>query len=118
MNSGHEVGMFHIAPARSDRSARRDVVSCTLTSSPVAPPQVAPISACRSSPTIRVMPRGLLARRAEAVLQVGVADRAVEEAERPGVEQLPAGPLEQAQGGAGQAAAEADAGDAEGEERT
>src|SRR5690242_15642743 len=57
------------------------------------------------------------ASRTEASLQVGVADRTVEEAEGSCVEQLPTGPLQHAQRGAGQAAAQADPLDAEREER-
>src|SRR5215217_7006598 len=40
MNSGHELGMFHIASTRSGRLARTEMVSATWTSCPVLPAQV------------------------------------------------------------------------------
>src|SRR3954464_8195891 len=50
--------------------------------------------------------------RAEASLQVGVRDCTVEETEGSGAEQFPAGTLQRAERGSGEAAAEADSLDA------
>jgi hypothetical protein len=54
---------------------------------------------------------------AKASLHVGVRDRTVEEAKGSGVEQFPAGTFQRAEHGSGETSSQADALDAEGEER-